>query len=121
MITNEALGRRIKIAVAEAKDADRVWRTAIAAADAETMNDPEARKGLDALWQERERAFSRVIELRCIQHAVSRRQSVGLATRLRGVRRSLSLLRHTSTLWRSEQEGYRRRVTLGPHIPERTV
>ena len=112
MTANDALGRRIQIAVQESRDADRIWRTAIAKAAADTMDDPEARRGLDALWQERERAFNRVVELRWHAHNGSRRHAVPLATRLRAARRVVALLRHTRSLWGSEHEPYRRRVTL---------
>lgn len=91
MMNKQDLSRRLSVAIADAKDADRVWLLATAQHERVDSEDLDARRRLDALWQERERAHHRVVELRW---AASRQQrsSGDLAQRLRSARRTLSLV-----------------------------
>ena len=85
------LDRRLTTALHEAADADRVWRLAMAHNAAAQDFDPAARRRLDALWQERERARIRVLELQWLAH--SRSESLdSLTARLRSTKATIAVL-----------------------------
>lgn len=98
MTNTQDLNRRLSSAIAEAKDADRVWQLAMASAvEARSDDHPEGRRRLDALWQERERAHARVLELRWLMHRRLQRRPEGFRSRLRGVRRTIAVLGYSAT------------------------
>ena len=90
--------RRLTIAIQEAKDADRVWLLATAQHEREVGDDDDldARRRLDALWQERERANHRVAELRWVA-GTRQRRPVPVAQRIRSARRTAALIGHRVT------------------------
>ena len=98
MTNSEDLNRRLTIAIAEAKDADRIWRLATAVQERiGTDEDHTARRRLDALWQERERAHHRVVELRWLAATRRRRPPVAAGQRLRSARQTLALMGYRAT------------------------
>jgi hypothetical protein len=91
----EHLTRRLHTATLEARDADRVWREAMTRHDrdwtgAVRLAPPPA---VHVLWQERERARSRVEQLRWMTEAQDRRRGrFSLRTRLQSLRESIAFL-----------------------------
>ena len=92
------LNRRLVTAKHEATDADRVWRLAMAQHErAEDVSGDSARRRLDALWQERERAHLRVLELQWHLHSKVQRQRGGVGRRVRAARDTIAVARSLAT------------------------
>ena len=98
MTNKQKLNRRLSIAVSEAKDADRIWRLAMAAHARDGQGETSAvRRHLDALWQERERAHIRVVELRWLAHRKLDRNPESLSARFHAARRTLAVMGNHAT------------------------
>jgi len=90
MSTANDLSRRLTRAISEAEDADRVWRMAMAHSE-NVAEESHGRRCLDALWQERERANTRVVELQWLVHARAQ-SSGGVRARWRSAKATMGVL-----------------------------